>query len=70
MMDSLTAVIVGGTTFAGGQGFVLGSLAGAVIISVISNALNISGVSPFYQYIAKGAILLIAMIINSRRKKV
>jgi ribose/xylose/arabinose/galactoside ABC-type transport system permease subunit len=70
MLDSLTAVIVGGTTFAGGQGFVLGSLAGAVIISVISNALNISGVSPFYQYIAKGSILLIAMIINSRRKKV
>ncbi|MHB8280044.1 MAG: ABC transporter permease [Candidatus Humimicrobiaceae bacterium] len=68
LIDSLTAVIIGGTGFSGGHGFVLGTLAGAVMISVISNALNMANVSPFYQYIAKGAILLIAMIINSRKK--
>ena len=69
LLDSLTAVIIGGTGFSGGQGFVLGTLAGAVMISIISNALNIANVSPFYQYIAKGAILLLAMIINSRKKQ-
>ena len=40
-----------------------------VIVSIIHNVLNISNVSPFYQYIAKGAVLLIAMILNSRKKK-
>jgi len=69
LMDSLTAVIIGGATFAGGQGFIVGSFAGAVIVSIIHNVLNISNVSPFYQYIAKGAVLLIAMILNSRKKK-
>ena len=68
LIDSLTAVIIGGTGFSGGQGFVVGTLAGAVMISIISNALNIASVSPFYQYIVKGVILLLAMIINSRKK--
>jgi ribose transport system permease protein len=68
LMDSLTAAIVGGTGFAGGSGFVAGAFAGAGIVAIMSNALNISDVSPFYQYIAKGTILLLAMIINSQRK--
>ncbi|MHB1337105.1 MAG: ABC transporter permease [Candidatus Humimicrobiaceae bacterium] len=68
LMDSLTAVIIGGASFAGGQGFIAGTLAGAIMVSIISNALNIAGVSPFYQYIVKGVILLMAMIINSRKK--
>ena len=68
-LDSLTAVLVGGTPFTGGQGFVVGALAGASIVSIIRNALNIAGVSPFYQYIAKGAILIVAMIANSLGKK-
>lgn len=68
LMDSLTAAIVGGTGFAGGSGYVAGAFAGASIVAIMSNALNISDVSPFYQYIAKGSILLLAMIINSQRK--
>lgn len=68
LMDSLTAVIIGGASFAGGQGFIAGTLAGAIMVSIISNALNIASVSPFYQYIVKGVILLVAMIINSRKK--
>ena len=69
LMDSLTAAIVGGTGFAGGSGFVVGAFAGASIVAIMSNALNISDVTPFYQYIAKGSILLVAMIINSQRKR-
>ena len=67
-LDSLTAVIIGGASFAGGMGFVAGTLAGAILVSVISNVLNIASVSTFYQYIATGGILLLAMIINSRKK--
>ena len=68
-LDSLTAVLVGGTPFSGGQGFIIGALAGSSIVSIIRNALNIAGVSPFYQYIAKGALLIVAMIANSLTKK-
>jgi len=64
-LDSLTAVLVGGTPFTGGQGTIVGAFAGASIISIIRNALNISGVSPFYQYFAKGALLIIALIVSS-----
>jgi ribose transport system permease protein len=67
--DSLAAVLVGATPFTGGQGLVIGTFAGAAIVTIIRNALNISGVSPFYQYIAKGALLILAMIINSVAKK-
>lgn len=67
-IDSLTAVIIGGASFAGGLGFVAGTLAGAILVSIISNVLNIASVSTFYQYIATGGVLLLAMIINSRKK--
>lgn len=69
LLDSITAVIVGGTGFSGGSGFILGTLGGATLVALMSNALNISNVSPFYQYIVKGSLLLIAMILNSIRKK-
>lgn len=68
-MDSLTASIIGGASFAGGQGIILGSFAGASIVAMMSNALNISGVSPFFQYFVKGALLIAAMIMNTRKKK-
>lgn len=67
-MDSLTAAIIGGASFAGAQGLVIGSFAGASIVAMMSNALNISGVSPFFQYFVKGALLIAAMIMNSRKK--
>ncbi len=68
-LESLTAVIIGGITFAGGDGFVIGALGGSAIIGMINNALNISGVEPFYQYIFRGSLLIIAMIINSFKKR-
>jgi len=68
-LDSLTAAIIGGMTFAGGEGFVIGALGGAAIIGMINNALNMSGVDPFYQYIFSGGLLILAMIINSFRRR-
>ncbi|MBE0478592.1 ABC transporter permease [Candidatus Aerophobetes bacterium] len=68
-LDSITAVIVGGTPFAGGQGGVEGTLAGALIIAMLSNMLNLLNVSSFYQYIVKGLILITAVVIYSLREK-
>ncbi len=69
MLDSLTAAIIGGMTFVGGEGFVIGALGGAAIIGMINNALNISGVEPFYQYIFRGGLLILAMIIISFKRR-
>ncbi|MBM3705642.1 MAG: ABC transporter permease [Actinobacteria bacterium] len=68
-LDSLTAAIIGGMSFAGGEGFIIGALGGAAIIGMINNALNISGIDPFYQFIFRGGLLIIAMIINSFKKR-
>ncbi|HHT78621.1 MAG TPA: ABC transporter permease [Actinobacteria bacterium] len=68
-LESLTAAIIGGMSFAGGEGFIIGALGGAAIVGMISNALNISGIDPFYQYIFRGALLIIAMILNSFKKR-
>jgi len=68
-LESLTGAIIGGMSFTGGEGFIIGALGGAAIVGMISNALNISGIDPFYQYIFRGALLIIAMILNSFKKR-
>ncbi len=68
-LDSITAVILGGTSFAGGHGGVEGTIAGALIISMLSNMLNLINISSFYQYIVKGLILIVAVILYSLRRK-
>ena len=67
-LDSLTAAIIGGMTFAGGEGYVIGAFGGAAIIGMVNNALNMSGVDPFFQYIFRGGFLILAMIINSYKR--
>jgi ribose/xylose/arabinose/galactoside ABC-type transport system permease subunit len=73
-MDSVTSVLVGGTTFTGGEGGLLGTFAGAFIISMLSNILNMLNVFSYFQYIIKGLILIVSIFISfrffSRRRKV
>lgn len=68
---SLTAVILGGVGLAGGRGNVLGSLVAVLILAVIDNALVLSGVKPFWQEVARGSLLLAAVIFDqlSRRNE-
>jgi len=68
-LDSITAVILGGTSFDGGHGGIEGTLAGVFILSLLSNILNLLNVSAFYQYIVKGLILLAAVVLYSLRGK-
>lgn len=63
-LDAIAAVILGGTSMSGGQGSILGTIVGAFIIGVLSNGLNMLNVSPFYQDVAKGMIILVAVLID------
>ncbi|MEA4811855.1 MAG: ABC transporter permease [Anaerolineaceae bacterium] len=65
-MDVIAAVVIGGTSLAGGKGTVLGTLIGCLIVGVINNGLTINGVNPYVTMVAKGLIILIAVIIDSR----
>jgi ribose transport system permease protein len=60
-LDSIAAVIIGGASFLGGRGHIGHALVGAVMIGVIRNALNLLGVEIFYQMIAIGVIVVIAV---------
>jgi ribose transport system permease protein len=62
--DVIVASILGGVSLAGGEGSVIGTLVGALILGVINNGLNILGVEPFWQTILQGLILVIAVSID------
>ena len=64
-MDAIAAVVVGGTSFLGGKGSVIGTLLGAITIGVIANGMNLMGISPYFQYLAKGVIILLAVILSA-----
>lgn len=64
-LDSITASAIGGTSLNGGEGLVSGTIAGAFLIGMLSNMMNILGVNHFYQYVLKGILLVAAMIIYS-----
>jgi ribose/xylose/arabinose/galactoside ABC-type transport system permease subunit len=65
-LDAIAAVVLGGTTLAGGEGSVGGTLLGAFIIGVINNGLNLLNVSAFYQQVVKGAVILLAVLLDRR----
>lgn len=65
-LDAIAAVIIGGTRLSGGRGGVTGTLIGALIMGVLDNILNLTNVSPFYQDIAKGLVILAAVLIDSK----
>ena len=65
-LQVIAAVIIGGTSLSGGEGRILGTVIGALIIGVLSNGLNLAGVEPFWQYVAQGLVLIAAVIVDSR----
>lgn len=68
-MDAIAAVVLGGTSFMGGQGKLGGTLIGALVMGVINNALNLLNVNSFWQYIVKGFIIIIAVYFDFIRKR-
>jgi ribose transport system permease protein len=65
--DSITAVVLGGARLSGGVGSVWGTLAGVFIITILSNILNLTGVPSNYQYILKGVLLALAVMLYRRK---
>jgi ribose transport system permease protein len=65
-LDAIAAVVLGGTSLAGGRGGIFGTLVGALIIGVLSNGLNLMNVNAYYQPVAKGLVILIAILVDRR----
>jgi len=63
-LDAIAAVVIGGTSLSGGKGSVWGTVMGAVIIGVLNNGLVLLNVSPFWQQVVKGSVILLAVIID------
>ena len=68
-LDAIAAVVLGGTSLAGGRGRITGTLIGALIIGVLNNGLDLLNVSAYWQTIVKGSIIVIAVIIDERKNR-
>jgi len=68
-LDSIAAVVIGGTSLSGGRGSVMGTVLGALIIGVLNNGLVLLNVSPFWQQFIKGLVILIAVILDKVNSK-
>jgi ribose transport system permease protein len=68
-LEAIAAVVIGGTSLAGGRGTILGTLIGALIMSVMTNGLRILSVAPEWQIVATGAIIIGAVYADMLRKK-
>ncbi|MGF9660874.1 ABC transporter permease [Arthrobacter crystallopoietes] len=65
-LDAITAVVIGGTSLMGGIGGAVGTVFGAILLAILSNVMNLLGISPFDQQIVKGAVIVIAVLIAAR----
>ncbi len=68
-LDAIAAVVVGGTSLFGGKGSVFGTFVGTLIIGILANILNLTGVDPFVQQLAKGALIVVAVYVMSRSNR-
>lgn len=68
-LDAIAAVVLGGTSIAGGRGAIVGTLIGAVTLGVLNNGLNLMSVSPYTQKILKGVIILLAIYAGSFKRE-
>ncbi|WP_245562138.1 ABC transporter permease [Niabella aurantiaca] len=68
-LDAIAAVVIGGTSLSGGRGSIWGTVMGAIIIGVLNNGLVLLNVSPFWQQVVKGCVILLAVIIDKANAK-
>lgn len=66
-LDAITAAALGGAALTGGKGSIVGAVLAVVLLGVLSNGLTVLGVNSFWQNVAKGALLVIAVVIQQRR---
>jgi fructose transport system permease protein len=68
-LDSITAVVIGGTSLFGGRGSVIGSLIGALIVGVIRNGLQLIGVAAIYQVLITGILVIVAVAVDQLARR-
>jgi ribose transport system permease protein len=68
-LDSIAAVVIGGTSLSGGRGSVAGTVLGCLIIGVLNNGLFLLNVSPFWQQVIKGGVILLAVALDKMNAK-
>lgn len=67
-LDAITAAVVGGTSLSGGVGSMLGTLVGGLVVAILQNILNLTNVSPYWQQILKGVVIVLAVIMDMMTK--
>jgi len=65
-LDAIAAVIIGGTRMSGGRGKIIGTVVGVLILGVLNNTLNLMNVSPYLQGMVKGAIIVLAVLVQKK----
>jgi ribose/xylose/arabinose/galactoside ABC-type transport system permease subunit len=68
-LDAIVAVVLGGTSFAGGRATIAGTLAAVLALGLVSNLLNLMEIAAFVQMVIKGGIVVAAIIINQPRPR-
>ncbi len=70
MLSSIAAIVIGGASLLGGEGRIMGTLVGAMIIAVIQNGLVLLGIDPFWQYAAVGVVIILAVLADQAKFRV
>jgi len=68
-LDAIAAAVMGGTSLSGGEGSIIGTVVGALLMSVLRNGLNLLNVQSYYQQLAIGTVIVLAVIIDKLRKE-
>ena len=68
-LDAIAAVIIGGTSFTGGKGTLIGTLFGAILMGVLNNWMTLMGISYYWQQVVRGTVIVIAVIVDTLRTK-
>jgi ribose/xylose/arabinose/galactoside ABC-type transport system permease subunit len=70
LLDIIAAVVIGGTSLAGGRGKVLWTLFGVIFLTLLNSALSMLNVPYFYEGVVKGSVILIAALIDVARRRI
>ena len=68
-LNAIAAVVLGGTSLAGGRGTILGTVVGAFVIGVLRNGMILEGLSSFWQMVITGFVIILAVIIDQLQQR-